>query len=96
MHGITVRNAQLKVLKELRTRAELDEFDRHWASRTAVNVAEEARDWQLTLDLLGRSGGERWLYQTNGQIMRLADPAQTVYRVRNPGALNVLLGAPRY
>lgn len=96
IRGITVRNAQLKVTKELRTRAELDEFERHWSSRTAVKVDEEARDWQLTLDLLGRQGGERWLYQTNGLLMRVSDATQTVYRVRNAGALNVLLGAPRY
>ena len=94
---ITVRNSQLVVLKELRSRSEISEFQRHWSRMqpTALNSADE-HDWSYTVDIVGPQGASRWLYQPNGMATRVAAQAQRVYKISNPAALNALIGAPKY
>ena len=94
---VTVRNAQLVVLKELRTRGELAEFHRYWSSRqpTAQTTAE-VQDWSYTMDIVVGHAVDRWLYQSNGLTAKVASSVQRVYRISRPAGFNTLIGAPRY
>ena len=95
--SVTVRNAQLVVMRELRTPAELHEFQRHWSERRATDqTSAQVQDWSFTLDIVAGQHVERWLYQSNGLTTRVADSVQRVYRMPHPAALNSLIGAPRY
>lgn len=94
---VTVRNAQLKVMKELRTRAELAEFYRFWDSRQPTNRnTDQERDWAFTLDVVSGGSAQRWLYQSNGMVARVASSVQQVLLIRNPSRFNLLIGAPKY
>lgn len=94
---VTVRNAQLVVLKELRTRAELAEFHRHWSGRQATSrTSVDTQDWSYTIDIVLGQTVDRWLYQSNGLTTKVASSVQRVYQIRQPTGFNSLIGAPRY
>ncbi len=95
--GITVRNAQLKVMKELRTDAEMAEFYKYWNSKQATGqTSDEVQDWSFTFDIVSGSNVDRWLYQSTGMAIKVDAKVQQVYRIKNPAVFNTLIGAPRY
>jgi hypothetical protein len=95
--GITIRNAQLKVMKELRTAAEVAEFYRYWNSKQATGqTSAEVQDWSFTIDIVSGTHVDRWLYQSTGMATKVDAKVQQVYRIKNPAVFNTLIGAPRY
>jgi hypothetical protein len=95
--GITIRNAQLKVMKELRTGAEVAEFYKYWNSKQATGqTSAELQDWSFTLDIVSGSSVDRWLYQSTGMATKVDAKVQQVYNIKNPAVFNTLIGAPRY
>ena len=94
---VTVRNAQLIVMKELRTHAELTEFHKYLGSRrpTSQNT-DQVSDWAFTLDVVSSGSAQRWLYQSNGMLARVDSRVQPVFLIQNPAQFNTLIGAPRY
>ena len=94
---VTVRNAQLIVMKELRTHAELTEFHKYLGSRrpTSQNT-DQVSDWAFTLDVVSGGSAQRWLYQSNGMLARVDSRVQPVFLIQNPAQFNTLIGAPRY
>ena len=94
---VTVRNAQLIVMKELRTHAELTEFHKYLGSRrpTSQNT-DQVSDWAFTLDVVSGGSAQRWLYQSNGMLARVDSQVQPVFLIQKPAQFNTLIGAPRY
>lgn len=94
---VTVRNSQLKVLKELRTRDDLIQFQRHWDARKATQqTTKTLNDWSFTLDVVTNGRAQRWMYQSDGTMALVDLNTQPIYQVANPGQFNILIGAPKY
>ena len=94
---VTVRNSELVMMKELRSRTELNEFRRLWNDRQATGqTSANVQDWSFTVDVVAGNHVDRWLYQSNGLTVKVDNRVQPVYRLRNPGNFNALIGAPRY
>ena len=94
---VMVRNAQLRVVKELRAWSEVAEFHKHWATRKPINrTTDDERDWAFTFDIIGPKQAERWLYQANGMAAKVGGNVERVYQIKNTKALNELIGAPKY
>jgi hypothetical protein len=94
---VRIRNSQLKVLKELQTEYELNQFNNHWMARkTTEQTTRTLNDWSFALDVVSNGRAQRWMYQSNG-TMALVDPnTQPVYQIANPSQFNTLIGAPKY
>jgi hypothetical protein len=93
--GVTIRDADLAVVKEL-NEAELTEFNQQWRAKIEVETdLKEARGKHFKLDLAQDGSGGRWLYHTTGIIFLVAHNRQPVYRISDPGAFNKLIGADR-
>lgn len=94
---VTIRNAQLRVTKELRAWSEVAEFHSYWKTRQPINrTSNDETDWAYTLDIVSAGKAERWQYQTNGMAIRVSGNVERVYLVKNPKALNELIGAFRF
>jgi hypothetical protein len=94
---VRVRNSQLKVLRELQTNYELNQFHRFWESRqTTEQTTKTLHDWSFTLDVVTNGRAQRWMYQTNGTLALVALNTQPVYQIANPSLFNALIGAPKY
>ncbi len=97
LQTVTVRNAQLRVTKELRAWSEVADFHKYWKTKQPINrTSEQEQDWAFTLDILGAGKAERWQYQSNGMAIRVAADVQQVYQIKNPKAFNELIGAFRF
>jgi hypothetical protein len=95
--SVTVRNSQLKVLKELRTRDDLKQFQHHWDARKATQqTTKTLNDWSFTLDVVTNGRAQRWMYQSDGTMALVALNTQPVYQIANPSQFNTLIGAPKY
>jgi uncharacterized protein YecE (DUF72 family) len=95
--SISVRNAQLRLLKELRTKSDLAEFYKFFGSRQPTGkTTNEFRDWSYTIDIISGGAAQRWAYQNNGYMARVASTVQAVYQLRNHTVFNELIGAPKY
>ena len=91
-----VRNAQLRLTRELRSTAEVAEFMQFWNAKKPVKKRpEQETDWIMSLDLIGRSQGERWLYEPGGLAVKIASGNPSVYQLPRPLEFNRLIGAPR-
>ena len=96
LQTVTVRNAQLRVTKELRAWSEVADFHKYWKTKQPINrTSEQEQDWAFTLDIVGAGKAERWQYQSNGMAIRVAADVQQVYQIKNPTAFNELIGAFR-
>lgn len=94
---VTIRNAQLRVTKELRAWSEVAEFHKYWSTKKPVTLSPGTEpDWAFTLDIVGGGKAERWQYQSNGMATRVGMTVETVYQIKNPKALNELIGALRF
>ncbi|MBK7655308.1 MAG: hypothetical protein IPJ18_09395 [Betaproteobacteria bacterium] len=97
LQTVTVRNAQLRVTKELRAWSEVADFHKYWKTKQPINrTSEQEQDWAFTLDIVGAGKAERWQYQSNGMAIRVAADVQQVYQIKNPKAFNELIGAFRF
>lgn len=94
---VSVRNSQLKLLKELRTQDEIKQFYRHWDARIATpHTTATHRDWSYILDVVSSGKVHRWFYQTNGLVAQVGDKVQAVFQIARAPEFNVLIGAPKY
>lgn len=95
---VVVRNVQLVILKELRTRSELSEFQQLWSQRQATDrTSAQEHEWPYTIDILGLNRRvERWRYNPNGMAIPVNEGTQRVMKVKQPILFNTLIGAPKY
>ena len=94
---VTVRNAQLRVTKELRAWSEVAEFHKYWKTKQPINrTSDDEQDWAFTLDIVGAGKAERWQYQSNGMAVRVGGNVERVYQIKSPKAFNELIGAFRF
>lgn len=97
IESVTVRDADFEIVKVL-GEAEVREFESLLQQKDVVEAPfrEGTGRRHYKLDV-GRSGtsGRRWLYETTGHVTVLSAMRMPVYRLRDPGAFNRVIGAAR-
>jgi hypothetical protein len=95
--SVTVRDVHLRLLKSLRSRSELAEFQRFWDTRRATGQTTDTfKDWSFSLDIVAGGRAQRWLGQSSGWVALLDGKRQAVYQIARAKDFNVLIGTPKY
>jgi hypothetical protein len=90
---VVVRDAEFKLLKTLETASELAEFNRIWVQKgkEAEPLSVELPT-QYKLDVSVNGQSTRYLYEPDGRTRVLTKGPAPVFRVKDVGDFNQLLG----
>jgi hypothetical protein len=86
---VFVRARDYSTVKVLQDSQSLRTFSSLWYDRAAIKSAQVNWDDAYKLDIPGEG---MWLYQSDGYATLMSMKTGTVYEVKDPAALNTLLG----
>lgn len=96
--GVKILDADFKVVAELARKPDVRKFQKHWSQKLKIKqTSAQLPDTMFSykLDISGTSGGGRWLYNSNGFVVKLDKMARPVYQIQEPALFNELIGIPR-